>query len=165
MWKQTNRLFLDLEKQALRLRHPRLNALEKLRLNLGVGFGQGISHSALLFLSTVNLSAGGGTYYSAQCTKMPYFLVVAISSSTFLIVLSFAMVLYNVVSAKTSILYRLIPAGFHAICCTVSLISLFKEGCILSSIINPCIALSAIWYTSKMATSHVGANRAEDYLQ
>merc|ERR1711904_619212 len=155
-----------LDKRAVQLRHPKLTYLEKLRIQLGIGAGQGIAHSCLFFLNTVATSYRG-TYYSQRCSQMPYFLVAAISSSTVFIVLSFAMVVTGIVfgldasSSSSSrsghtikgLCLKLVPFGMHAICTLISLLNLINGGCVASSVANVLVTIGAVVLTGKLALS------------
>jgi hypothetical protein len=168
-----------LERRAVSLRHPKLTYLEKLRIYLGIGAGQGIAHSCLFFLNTV-ITSYSGTYYNQEyCPQMPYFLVAAISSSTSFIVLSFAMVVTSIVfdpraesnrmdSALPSsshsgggflntlinrVPQRLLPLSMHGVCTLVSFLNLLKGGCVASSIFNVGIVCGTLALTWKILIS------------
>ena len=53
VFRQTKRATAALERRAVALRHPRLTKLERMRIFLGIGAGQGVAHSCLFFLNTV----------------------------------------------------------------------------------------------------------------
>lgn len=142
-----------LEKRAVSLRHPKLTKLEKLRIHLGIGAGQGVAHSCLLFLNTVVTSYRGTYYNQTRCPQIPYFLVAAISSSTMFLLLSFAMVVTSVVfrpepgSDLTSRRFHartLLPLGIHASGVVVSFLNLIRGGCIAACVANCGLTLAVV---------------------
>ncbi|QDZ25438.1 hypothetical protein HOP50_17g79780 [Chloropicon primus] len=164
--KQTDRATAALERRAVSLRHPKLTKLERLRIWLGIGAGQGVAHSCLFFLNTV-ITSYRGTYYNRdRCPQMSYFLVAAISSCTMFMVLSFAMVVTSVVyesgsgvtnpgtisTVKGANLKKLIPCGLHGAAVLTSFISLMEGGCIVSSILNVCLVALTIYLSFKLVS-------------
>ena len=171
----TNKGIATLERRALSLGHPNLTHLEKLRIFLGIGAGQGIAHSCLFFLNLVVVSYKG-TYYNpqGQCPQMPYFLVTAISSSASFVVLSFAMVIASLVfvfveessdssptrdveqsigmAMLTDKRYRkLVPFSMHAAVVAISFMNLVKGGCLFSTVLNIGAIAGAFYITWKIA--------------
>ena len=171
--RQCARLIGELERRATKLGHPSLTLIEKLTIFLGVGFGQGFAHACLLFLNTVVIAGGQGTYFAPQCPQMPYFLVTAINSACFFVVLSMAMVVTPIVTftpqqgpafarrrAPGARLRALIPAGFHAACTCVTLGNLVDGGCVPSSVCNGAFAIGASAITAHLLLKDGGVAAA-----
>ena len=59
------------------------NALDRLHLTLGWGYGHGAVHVVFFFLSLLPLTTGDGTWYNELCPAMNLFLVLALNSLGF----------------------------------------------------------------------------------
>jgi anterior pharynx defective protein 1 len=99
-----------------RNRGHRLSIIDKLYLALGWGYGHGACHVLFFFVSLLSLTTGEGTFYAESCPQMSIFLVSALHSLAFGMVLVAIMVValegYHT-SSRWHVLYA--PA-MHLLC-------------------------------------------------
>jgi hypothetical protein len=102
-----------------RNRGHRISIIDKLYLALGWGYGHGACHVVFFFVSLLSLTTGEGTFYAESCPQMSIFLVSALHSLAFGMVLVAIMVValegYHT-SSRWHVLYA--PA-MHLLCALV----------------------------------------------
>ncbi|KAG0627878.1 hypothetical protein M758_2G235200 [Ceratodon purpureus] len=91
------RYYLKLEKSlnvlATKMRKPHLNYVDRLEIALASGVGHGAAHAVFFGWSVLILASGPATYYTDTCKQMPYFLVTALNTLAFFLILTFLMVI------------------------------------------------------------------------
>jgi anterior pharynx defective protein 1 len=105
--------------QVARNRGHRLTIIDKLYLAVGWGYGHGACHVLFFFVSLLSLTTGEGTFYADTCPQMPIFLVGALNSLAFGMVLVAITVVALEGYHTNSRMHVLYAPAMHVLCALV----------------------------------------------
>eukprot|EP00850_Spirogloea_muscicola_P016983 SM000141S00927 [mRNA] locus=s141:195190:197310:- [translate_table: standard] len=119
-----------------------LSFSDKVQIYLAAGFGHGLAHSLLFFLSLMTPAMGPATYYVSACPQMPIFLAMAIASSAFFIIHAITMIMAFDGYVENSSHQYYAPI-FHFAAASTTLLNLAPSGCLVGLPLLWIIVVSA----------------------
>ncbi|URE22842.1 Aph-1 protein [Musa troglodytarum] len=128
-WKLYKKLEVILDAFAEEKFRSRLSWTDKMQIALAGGLGHGVAHAVFFCLSLLTPSFGPATFFVDRCSHMPFFLVSAIISLGFMIILTFSMVIAFNAYAEGSKLDQIIVPIIHILAAAMTLINLAPGGC------------------------------------
>lgn len=125
--------------------------LDKLYVALAWGYGHSVCHTVFFVLSFLGLTSGSGTYYIAACPQMSMFLIGALYSLAFGMILSSIMVIsFEGLDSGNWIHVAAAPA-VHLAASLVTLASMNKDGCMIAVPVDLAIGVASMVYAGQMA--------------
>eukprot|EP00850_Spirogloea_muscicola_P009376 SM000052S17768 [mRNA] locus=s52:560690:570889:- [translate_table: standard] len=112
------------------------------KVQIYLGFGHGLAHSLLFFLSLMTPAMGPATYYVSACPQMPIFLAMAIASSAFFIIHAITMIMAFDGYVENSSHQYYAPI-FHFAAASTTLLNLAPSGCLVGLPLLWIIVVSA----------------------
>lgn len=129
VWRMHKKTLETLDKMA-RVTNHRFSLLDKLYMALAWGFGHGSCHAIFFFMSMLPLTTGSGTYYQDACPQMSMFLIGALYSIAFGMILTSVMVLALDGYATRNYAHIVTAGLLHAGAALLTLGNMNRNGCI-----------------------------------
>ncbi|GLC35537.1 hypothetical protein PLESTB_000196900 [Pleodorina starrii] len=129
VWRVHRKTLEPLESMARASRH-RFSSLDKLYMALAWGYGHGASHAVFFFLSFLPLTTDDGTYYNAACPQMSIFLVGALYSLSFGLILTSLMVIAFDGYMERNMVHILAAPVLHLGASCLTLLNFRDGGCV-----------------------------------
>lgn len=111
---------------------PPLNAVDHISLALTYGFAHGLVHSLFMFVSWLPLCLGDATIYVSSCPQLSFFVVGAISTLAFAVLLTAGMVIAFELAASSKKGRAIIPSILHIIAALITLGNFAQGGCLIT---------------------------------
>eukprot|EP00850_Spirogloea_muscicola_P002631 SM000010S04269 [mRNA] locus=s10:606288:608592:+ [translate_table: standard] len=113
------------------------------KVQIYLGFGHGLAHSLLFFLSLMTPAMGPATYYVSACPQMPIFLAMAIASSAFFIIHALSMIMaFDGYGENSS--HQYYAPIIHFAAASTTLLNLAPSGCLVGLPLLWIIVVSAV---------------------
>ncbi|KAK1289876.1 Gamma-secretase subunit APH1-like [Acorus calamus] len=149
-WKVYKRLEDLLDSFADRVSKPRLMVTDKMQIALAGGLGHGVAHAVFFCLSLLTPAFGPATFYVEKCSYMPFFLVSAIISLSFLLIHTFSMVIaFNGYAEGRKMDQVFVPA-VHFIAAAMTLINIAPGGCVVGISLLSLTTIVTLQYCFRM---------------
>lgn len=139
-----------LEKVA-RVKGHRFGMLDKLYLALAWGYGQSVCHTVFFYLSFLPLTTGSGTLYLSTCTQMSFFLVGALYSIAFGMLLSSIMVIFFDGLHTHNWFHVAYAPAMHITASLMTLVNLTQGGCVIAMPVVLGLGAASMVYTGQLA--------------
>ncbi|KAG1652526.1 hypothetical protein FOA52_009225 [Chlamydomonas sp. UWO 241] len=155
----------------------RFALVDRLYMALAWGFGHAACHSIFFFLSFLPLVAGDGTYYLKDCTQMSMFLIGALYSLAFGMILTSSMVVAfegyahlkwgpgfaSVATRPVEPAWRtwfhvLFAPVLHVTAALVTLLNMAQDGCLIAQPVNLALGLASTGYAAHLAWTRGAAD-------
>ncbi|GIL51355.1 hypothetical protein Vafri_7357 [Volvox africanus] len=131
VWRLHRKTLEPLESMARSSGH-RFSVLDKLYMALAWGYGHAASHAVFFFLSFLPLTADDGTYYNSACPQMSIFLVGALYSLSFGLILTSLMVIAFDGYMERNVLHIAVVPLLHMGASCQTLYNLKENGCLVT---------------------------------
>ncbi|EFJ50144.1 hypothetical protein VOLCADRAFT_109690 [Volvox carteri f. nagariensis] len=146
VWRLHRKTLEPLESMA-RSSGRRFALLDKLYMALAWGYGHSASHAVFFFLSFLPLTVSDGTYYNPACPQMSIFLVGALYSLSFGLILTSLMVIAFDGYMERRIAHIAAAPLLHLGASCLTLLNFKKNGCVVSMPVLVGLGLLLVLYT------------------
>ncbi|CAI0397089.1 unnamed protein product [Linum tenue] len=158
-WKVYKRLEDMLDAFADRVSKPRLYPTDKMLIALAGGLGHGAAHAVFFCLSVLTPAFGPATFFTDQCSQIPFFLVSSIIALAFATIHTFSMVIaFNGYSEGNKVDQLFVPV-VHLVAGMVTLINFTTGGCSIGIPILYIIAILTLLHCGKMVWGKLTENQ------
>lgn len=139
-----------LEKQAL-AHDQRFNLIDKLYLAVAWGFGHSLCQSIFFFVSMLSLTTSNGTFYLDTCPQMSLFLVGALFSIAYGLILT-SITVISIQGFHTGNWIHLAYAPLvHFAASLITLFNLTQDGCMIAMPLDIGIGVVSTIYATLLA--------------